>query len=350
MPKPRGRPRKSGSTLPPSYYPSHGAVYHVVTGKWRRVGTAADAHAEYAERLRRQGKEGELDPLLDATYEALKNEPRPKPWAANTIEQYDGALKKLKRMLRNFSRPDQIKQKDAAQIKVLLAKTPNMANRCVSLARGMFNKLVEQQVIDSNPFLGVKRWKERKRTRLLQWDEWNKIRAAGSRRLQLVMDGLYLTDRRINELLDLDERDALEAGVYFDTSKTDKEVIIAWNEDLREWWAACLALHGKVVKVDFVAKDKPRPLFKTRHGRRPAYGTVRDEWDRACAKAGVEDAHLHDNRAFSATELARQAGGGDAGEAAAQKALGHKDRKTTRIYLRDREVEVVQGPTFRRTA
>lgn len=341
------RPRKSGSTLPPSYFPSHGAVYHVVKGKWRWVGTEADAHREYADRIQQDG-EGELSPILEAAYLAVKAQPRPKPWAANTIEQYDGALKKIKRMLRQFSRPEQVKQKDAAQVKVLLSKTPNMANRCISLARQLFNHLVEQQVIESNPFLGVKRWREKKRTRLISWEEWHRIRAVAPRRLQLVMDGLYLTDRRIEDLLHVDERDALEQGVYFDTSKTDKELIIAWNEDLRRWWEECRALHGKVVKVNFEIKDRPRPLFRTRHGRRPAYKTVYDQWVKAVARAGVEDCNLHDNRAFSATEMKRQAGGGEAGEQAAQRLLGHEQRRTTKIYLRGREVEVVEGPRMQR--
>ena len=66
-----------------------------------------------------------------------------------------------------------------------------------------------------------------------------------------------------------------------------------------------------------------------------------DQWVRACSAAGVEDANLHDNRAFSATEARKQ--GLDP-----KKLLGHDDRKTTEIYLRDRIVEVVQGPTMRR--
>jgi hypothetical protein len=33
-----------------------------------------------------------------------------------------------------------------------------------------------------------------------------------------------------------------------------------------------------------------------------------------------------------------------------QKLLGHDEARTTKIYLRDRMVEVVEGPTMRRTA
>jgi integrase len=309
---------------------------------WHPLGRNLPAALEeYGRRVQTASSpEHQLDPLMDAVFERLKKR-TVDPWSPNTVKQYTLALAKLKHLLRNFSHPEQLKQKHAAQVKVLLGPTPNWANRVISLARLIFNDFVEHQVMDSNPFLGVKRHREAKRTRLLQWDEWWKVRTAAPRRLQLVMDGLYLTDQRIDDVLAIDERDALEQGIYFKQKKTGKELIVAWNDDLRRWWQECLELHGKVVHVDFQAKDKPRPLFRTRHSRRPGYKTVYDQWVRACSAAGVEDANLHDNRAFSATEARKQ--GLDP-----QKLLGHDDRKTTEIYLRDRIVEVVKGPTMRR--
>lgn len=335
-----GRPRKNPSKLPPCVYKSHGASYHVVKGKWHPLGSSLpDALAEYGRRIQ-PTKEGELNAVFDAVFERLKNR-KVDPWSANTVAQYTLALAKLKHLLRKFSRPDQVKQRDAAQVKVLLGPTPNWANRVISLARQIFNDLVEHQVIDSNPFLGVKRHKEAKRTRLISWEEWWRIHAAAPRRLQLVMDGLYLTDQRIDDVLGIDERDGLGQGVYFKQGKTGKELIVAWNDDLRCWWDECRTIHGKVVRVAFEDPRRPRPLFRTRHGRRPAYRTVYDQWVKAVAKSGVEDCNLHDNRAFSATEAKRQ--GLDP-----QKLLGHTDHRTTTIYLRDREIEVVQGPSMKR--
>lgn len=336
-----GRPRTKPSQLPPCYFESHGAFFHVKGGKWRPVGkSVADVAADYAKQVAPAPGEHELDPILSAVFARLKNR-KVDPWAPNTVKQYVLALAKLKHLLREFSRPEQVKQKDAAQVKVLLGPTPNWANRVISLARQIFGDLVEHQAIEANPFLGVKRHREAKRTRLITWDEWFKIRAVAPRRLQLVMDGLFLTDQRINDVLGIDERDGLEAGVYFEQGKTGKELIVGWNDDLRAWWSECRALHGKVVKVDFEAKDRPRPLFRTRHAHRPAYKTVYDQWVLAVERAGVEDCNLHDNRAFSATEAKRQ--GLDP-----QQLLGHDDARTTKIYLRDRTVEVVQGPNIRR--
>lgn len=340
---PRGRPRTKNSNLPPSVYNSHGAYYHIVKGVWHPLGRNLPAALEeYGRRVSPGVKEGELNPLIDAAFSRMKTR-KTDPLADNTIKQYTIASSKLKHLLRKFSRPEQVKQKDAAMVKVLLAATPNMANRVLSFARQIFGEFVEHQLIDSNPFLGVKRHAENKRTRLIKWQEWWDIRAISPRRLQLVMDGLYLTDQRIDDVLDIDERDGWEQGIYFKQGKTGKELIVAWNDDLRRWWDECRALHGKVVKVDFEVKDRPRPLFRSRHGTRPAYRTVYDQWVLAVKRANVEDCNLHDNRAFSATEAGRQ--GLDP-----QKLLGHTDPRTTKIYLRDREIDVVHGPTMKRSA
>jgi integrase len=132
------------------------------------------------------------------------------------------------------------------------------------------------------------------------------------------MDGLYLTDQRIGDVLKLDERDLLEQGVYVKQQKTGKELIIGWNDDLREWVAACRALHGNVVRVARLRLrrgERARPLLLRNRGggARVRLRSAR-QWRKACAAAGVEDGHLHDGRAFSATEAKRQ--GHDAAEAA----------------------------------
>lgn len=337
-----GRPRKYKSPYPPSFRESHGGYFHIVKGVWHPLGRdLPDALAEYGRRIQPTTEEHRLDALLDSTFEAVKKMPRKKPWADNTVKQYKDSLKKLKHLLRKFARPEQVKQKDAAQVKVLLASTPTFANHTISLGRSMWNYLLEQQAVPENPFAVVKRYPGGRRTRLLQWEEWWKIHAVAPRRLQLIMDGLYLLDQRIGDVLKIDVRDALDEGVYVKQKKTGKELLIRWNPDLRAWWAACLELHPKVVKVSFEIKDRPRPLFRSRHSTAPNYKTVYDQWTLACERAEVEDANLHDNRAFSATEARKQ--GLDP-----QKLLGHDEPRTTKIYLRDRWVEVVDGPAMKK--
>ncbi len=336
-----GRPRKHQSNLPPSVFESHGAYFHVIKGVWHNLGRGlAGALAEYGRRVDPKLKEGELNPLIDAAFDRMKNR-KVDPLAENTTKQYTQACAKLKHLLRKFSRPDQVKQKDAAQVKMLLSPTPNWANRVISFGRQVFADLVEQQVIDSNPFLGVRRHKEGKRTRLIEQSEWDRIYLKAPPRLQAIMDVLFLTDQRIGDVLKIDLRDLGGEGIYVKQQKTKKELVIKWNDQLREAIARAKKLHGVVEVVDFKNDKRPRPLFRTRRGTRPAYRTVYDQWVLACERAGVEDCNLHDNRAFSATEAKRQ--GLDP-----QKLLGHTDAATTRIYLRGREVEVVEGPQMRR--
>ena len=125
--------------------------------------------------------------------------------------------------------------------------------------------------------------------------------------------------------------------------KTGKELVVGWNDDLRAWVQECRAAHGKVVQLGSAlraAGKRPLPLLRGR-GRALNYNTIARDWRLACAAARVEDAHLHDGRAFSATEAKRQ--GHDP-----QKLLGHEDARTTKTYLRGREIEVVQGPSIRR--
>jgi integrase len=93
-------------------------------------------------------------------------------------------------------------------------------------------------------------------------------------------------------------------------------------------WAK--ALHGNV---------RAFTLLHTRLGTAPAYRTIRDQWDAALAKSGVQDATLHDLRAMSAT----------AAEAAGMNAtalLGHTSPAMTRRYLRSKQTPLVHGPSF----
>jgi len=70
---------------------------------------------------------------------------------------------------------------------------------------------------------------------------------------------------------------------------------------------------------------------------------VRDLFDRAAAKPGVENAHLHDLRAKSITDAKKQ--GLDP-----QALAGHITEAQTIRYIRDRETSsVVEGPSVKQS-
>lgn len=335
-----GRRRKNDTHLPPCVYQKHGAFYHVKRGRWTVLGKTLPEALEAYARLFEQPT-GAIERLIDEAWSVIQKS-RKEPLSTNTCNAYERAARKLKKALRQF-RPEQVMPKHVAAIKRSMSVKTAAFNHLLAFGRQVFDYALEEQLIERNPFVEVKRYPQSKRMRLIEWAEWWKIRSAAAPRLQCVMDGLYLTDQRIGDVLGIDERDALEQGIYFKQQKTGKELIVRWNDDLRAWWARCKALHGKVVRVAFDDPKRARPLFKSRYGRKPAYRTVYDQWVAACAAAEVEDCTLHDNRAFSATEAQRQ--GKDP-----QKLLGHQDPRTTKIYLRGREIDVVDGPSLIKTA
>jgi integrase len=315
-------------------------VYHVKGNKWRRVGTQADAHAEYAQSLRRSS--GELGELIDAALARITSR-KVKPLAENTKRQYGECAEILKDMLRAKPHPRYVRPEDAADVKALLADTPGMANRVISFGRVVFSVFRDDKVVSWNPFLGLSFYPKGRRTRLIKQDEWDTIYDAANARLKGIMDGMFLTDQRVDDVIGIDERNILDdgPGIYFRQKKTKKEIIIAWNPQLREWVARCRALHGNVPSI--AIKHRPRYLFRALGARRPAYKTILSDWLDAVRKTDVKDVQMRDSRAFAATEAQRQG-------LSAQKVLGHTDERTTRIYLRGREVEIVQGPQMLRTA
>lgn len=207
-----------------------------------------------------------------------------------------------------------------------MAKTPNMTNRLLSFGRQVFDFALEHQIVGTNPFVGIRRHAEKKRRRLITQAEFAAIRAAAGARLQVVMDVLYFTGQRIDDVLNIRVHDLVEDGIYFKQKKTGAELIVRWTPELRAVVERAKALGGNV---------RALTLLYNRRGKAPDYRSVYLQWQTACEKAAVEDAHLHDVRAMAATEV---------GAERATALLGHADARTTRIYLRDRSVPVVDGP------
>ncbi|MFN8758694.1 MAG: tyrosine-type recombinase/integrase [Tagaea sp.] len=244
-----------------------------------------------------------------------------------TAKQYRVAARKLQGIFAEFA-PHDVQSRHVAQMRRGLAGTPNMANRCLTVLRLVFDYAVEEQLVDGNPCVGVKRLAETKRERLVELDEFNRIRAVAPPRLQCVMDLAYLTGQRIMDVVSLHRSAIRDEGIFFRQAKTDTRLIVRWTPELRAAVERAKALGGKVEGMT---------LFRTRDGTAPAYRTVRDQWVAACQKAGVADTTMRDLRAMAATHAKRQG-------IPATALLGHTSEAMTARYLRDREVPVVDGP------
>lgn len=326
-----GRPRKRDLHLPACVYRRGNSLYYVRHGRWMRLGPASDLRAclvEYARLVTTASAGGGMAQLIEETLPRLTA-----GRAAATQKLYTLAARKLQTMLVEF-RPDQVRPADVAAVRRALADTPVMANRCLSVLRMVFDQAVEDELVEANPCVGVRRNPVARRTRRLAHREFAAVRAVASERLRIVMDLCALTGQRIGDVLALRRSDLLPEGVHFRQQKTGAELIVRWTPALRAATEAAKAAHGRIVSVYVVRGRGHRPL---------AYQPIYRDWRAACAAAGVADANIHDLRALAATEAKRQ--GKDA-----QALLGHTSERMTAGYLRDRDVPVVDGPELPKAA
>jgi integrase len=328
MPRPRIKP----SNLPPCLYQKHGAYYYVKRGDWKRLGsTLQDALVAYAELV--DTVEGTMPRLIDDALGAMRL--RNPPLSQNTLKQYAGAAKILKRKLKQF-RPEQVQSKHVAAIKASMLSTPNMANRCLSFLRGVFDYAVEQQLVPNNPCVGIKRLGERERDRLIEREEYERIYAKAGPRLQVIMDLAIRVGQRITAILRIKRSDLTPEGVRFGRHKTPTKGVVKWTPELREIVERAKELRGGAVTYLTY-------LLPSRKGDKPPdYRSVKLQWDTACKAAGVDDAHLHDLRAVAATEAEDQGLNPTA-------LLQHTSEKQTRRYLRSKREPLVEAPSFRQS-
>lgn len=315
------RPRKRDRHLPPCVYHRHGAYYLVKGGKWERLGTELPAAlAEYGRR--HSEPSGGMPALITEALKARRGQISTSTWS-----QYQTAGRKLSSIFAEFA-PEQVSPRDVVQVRQALAETPNMANRVLSVLRMVFDYALETGLVESNPAVGVRRYVEAKRPRLISAAEFAAIREHAVPRLQVIMDLLYMTGQRVRDVLAIRYADLTDEGIRFEQMKTKKRLIVRWTPELLAVVDRAKTLHGNV---------RALTLLHNRRGKVPDYRTTRDQWNKACTAAGVVDAHMQDLRAMSATAAAEQGTNATA-------LLGHTSPTMTARYLRSKAVPVVDGP------
>ncbi len=319
------RPRKTDRHLPACMYFKHGAYYLVRKGKWQRLDTDYQAALmKYAKQFDSAGLGG-MSKLVD---DALKYM-APK-LSDNTVMQYKAAAARAKAAFAEFE-PHQVLPKHVAALKIHMADTPNMANRVLSFLRMVFAYALEQQLVDSNPCTGIRRFPEAKRDRYVNDAEFAAICAHSSDNMRVIYEMCFLTGQRINDVLSIRLADISNEGIAFQQQKTGAKLLVQMTPDLEALVARIKALPRKISGLT---------LFTSPRGGKPVhYGSVKDAFKLACKKAGVVGATLHDLRAKSLTDTDKQ--GNDA-----QKLGGHVDARMTQRYLRLREVDIGVPPTM----
>lgn len=305
-------------------YLRHGGYYYVKRGKWLHLGNdLPGALAEYAKIVSAKPTGG-CDELLDRTLEKSKETIKP-----NTYLQYRLACQKLKPVLGEFS-PSLVESNHIAAILDHHRDTPNMANRMLTFLRIAFSNGLTWGMCKGNPCYGVKRHVEKRRDRLLLDAEYDEIKGKASASLRVIMDVAYLTGQRIGDVLAIRLADIKPEGIYFQQAKTGKRLMVEMSPDMKHALERARGLYSNV---------RGLTLFHGRGGKPLSYYGVRSAFQRACKLALIEDATLHDIRAKAASDARRQ--GKDA-----TALLGHSTQAQTVRYLRDKDHQVVSGPSI----
>lgn len=317
------RPRKHDKHLPRGMYLRHGAYFYVKNGKWTRLGKdLRTALAEYAS-IMEAPKGGMVDLIDGALAHILNGKPE------NTRKSYEQAGRRLKEILAEFA-PDQVRGRHVAQLKIGLAKTPNLANRCLTVLRLIFAYAVENQMIDTNPAVGIRSYREKKRSRLISIPEYSAIYTRAKPRLQVIMDLCIRTGQRIGDVIAIRRSDLTPDGIRFQQQKTGTKGTVPWTPELRAIVERAKSLHGNLTALTLLHDRRGKPL---------KYMAVYGQWRTARRTAGVVDARIHDLRAMAATWAKKQGMNPTA-------LLFHASAAQTERYLREKEEPIAEGPSF----
>lgn len=316
------RPRKTDRHLPACVYHRHGAYWYVKRGKWLRLSDDLQASLhEYARivALPTEGVPALVDKALPHLIAGL---------APATATQYKHCARLIQAVFAEF-RPEQVRHGDVVQMMDAYSGTPMTANRMLTVLKLVYHWALDRELVASNPCLSVKRNKQTPRGRLITPCEYAAIYALAPDWLQCVMDLCYLTGQRIGDVLKIERGHLTDDGIFFEQQKTGKRLVIGWTPELHAVVERAKNALGPVTAM--------RYLLAGRAGKKRAHTNVWRSFKAAVDAAGIKDVTLHDLRAMSGTEADRQGMDPSA-------LLGHTDRRTTQIYLRDRSVKVVTGP------
>ncbi len=320
-----GRTRRSHRDLPERMYLRSGTYYFVeyVSNKWINLGrNYVKAMAEYA-RLR--GPNGPLS-TMDDLIDRYMIEVAPQK-AENT---YKGNLREAKYLKAAFGkvRPSDIKPKSIyAYLDERGRSSEVRANREIALLSHIFTKSIRWGAVETNPCLGIERFKERPRMRYVEDNEYLAFKNFAGEFLSLWMDFKLLTGLRQGDMLALRLDQLKPDGIHIDVKKTGKPQIIEWSTELRS-------------TVDRIRR-LPRPvrglhLFSTRRGRAYTRGGFSSIWKRKMKRA-LDEGVLHTR--FTENDL-RTKTGSDTDLEHATKLLGHASSRVTLKHYRAKPEKV----------
>jgi integrase len=290
------------------------------------------AMKRYHELVERKGKAGTVDRMVAdylAHLAAGGFSATGRKVTASTLAMYRTWSVHLSSVFGDLS-PTEVTQGDVA---IYLAQCQRTSARGeISLLSSAYGRAMIESELTFNPCIGARCGKPRaKRTRYITDAELLAVRAKAAPLLQVAMDLAYITGLRVSDLVSVRKDQFVEAGVI-ENLKTGVRQRFELTDDLRAVLTAARSLEGRIPSLFVLSGRGGQPL--NRH-------TVGNWWRKACKAAGVAGVVWHDLRAKAGTD--RDAEGGNA-----QEFLGHADPRTTRGYLRNRRISLVQPMKLRR--
>ena len=318
-----GRRRSTNLDLPPRMQRKGNALYYVASTKprvWIPLGSdMAKARLLWAEYENGPRDDTLLVNLIDDwissdNFASL---------AASSRICYESVSKQVKAYFKSFRAADIRPHHIAGWMDDHPSKT--QANLGRAVLSNVLSLAVRKGFIDRNPVQEIKRHNIKRRGRYLTDSEYIAIREQAHPILRAAMDISYVTAARISDILAIRLKSWTDEGLYIKQIKTGKSQLFNRSPRLEQ--------------VIDAARAIPRPvrgmyLLCTLKGQPYSYATINTWWQKAVEKSGVNDAHFHDIRGKSATDLKRL--GGDH-----QALLGHLTRAMSDSYIKLEEAQKV---------
>lgn len=321
-----GRPRSKNRHFPPHMHKKGAMYYFVSSNDGKRVWTKLSS--SYAEALAMWAKlEGAAaqDNSVGAAIDRFLAEVLP-TYSDKTRKEWPRMTGLLRAVFGEMSLDEVRPHHIARYLDERPAKVA--ANREIGLLSTIYSYAMRWGLCDNNPCRGVRRNKEKARTRYITDDEFLAIKEKANLQWQCIMDIAYLTALRKGDILRLRLSDIQDNLLVVQTSKTGKKQSFEITQDLRAVLDRAKGLRRRIGSMY---------LFCTQDGQPYSENGSLWAWKRLCIRAEVEDAHFHDIRAKSLTDAARAAG-----RDYAQALAGHADGSMTEVYVRARDTQIVK--------
>jgi integrase len=291
----------STSTIPKGVYQKNGRWYRVVRNKWIALTRVDEGLAALRKSLREVPVGSTPKTISDLLTVYLPQA----EIAPTTRQEYERIADT--RLAHHFGAMP-ITAVTSAHVAMYLEKRkrdghPHMGNRERAVLSSAYAFAMRQGWANGNPCQGVRRNKERPRSRYVSDKEFLEAFEAAPEPLQDVLALALLTGARQGELRDLKREDWKEDGLYVNERKTGKLRIVARTEAIRFF------IERAASRQDRIA-ERPADPRRHRQARKPSEYILTNRFCLPWSLAGLQTAfkrlgtdwHFHDIRAKAASD------------------------------------------------